>query len=231
MRRLTFGSIRIKDPFSALSHALAMPLALAALVVLVTFASLEATAWHVVSFAIFGTTMFMVYLASTLYHWLPLTASQERLFRRIDQSAVYLLIAGTYTPIALVAIRGSWGWTLFGLTWVLASLGILSQWWRRSRKAQQTRLHAAIYLSLGWVCVAFLTPIVRALSTQALIWLVLGGVSYTFGAVVYALKRPNLIPGVVEAHEVFHVFVLIGSFCHFWLMFKYVLPMNGLGLG
>lgn len=216
--RLHVGRMRIKEPFAALSHALGIPLAIALLAVMVTLAARKATALHVVSFSIFGAGMVLVYTASTLYHWLPLPLRWERRFRKLDQSAVYLMIAGTYTPVCLLGLRGAWGYTLLALIWSLALFGIVSHWLWHGRGRRRPWLHASIYLTLGWLCVAFAYPIVRALSVDALTWLTAGGVLYSLGALAYALKWPNPLPKVIGAHEVFHVFVLAGTACHVWLM-------------
>lgn len=228
MRRLSF-TIRVKEPFSAFSHLAGVFLAVAALTLLVTYASLEATPWHVVAFAIYGACMILVYGASTLYHWLPLRPSGEKLFRKIDQSMIYLMIAGTYTPIGLVALRGPWGWSMLGVIWGLALFGIAQHWSGRprgkSRGGYRRWLHTAVYLGMGWVSVVFAAPILEKFTVTGLFWLVAGGVAYTVGAIVYGIKTPNPLPRVVGFHEVFHVFVMVGSFCHFWFMFAHVLPL------
>lgn len=228
MHRLEIRGIRIKEPFSALSHAIGIPFAITMLVTMVSLASMRATTMHVISFAIFGAGMVSVYVASTLYHWLPLPLRWERRVRKLDQSAVYLMIAGTYTPVCLVGLGGVWGYTLLSLIWGLAIAGILTHWLWHGRGRRRPYLHTGIYLGLGWLCVAFAYPIFKALSTDALFFLVLGGVLYSVGALAYALKWPNPLPKVIGAHEVFHVFVLGGTACHTWLM---VGPLMALGIG
>ena len=228
LRRLVV-TVRVKEPVSAISHAIGALLAAAALVVLVASSALHATPWHVVSFAVYGGCMVLVYLASAAYHWLPLKPSQEKLFRRIDHSMIYLMIAGSYTPIALVALRDVWGWTMLGLIWGIALYGIFNHWRPRPRGQQHTRhrrrSHAPTYIGMGWVALVYLYPIVRVFSGPGVGWLVAGGVAYTVGGLIYALKRPNPLPGFVGFHEVFHLFVMLGSFCHFWFMLFHVLPL------
>lgn len=226
MKRLQL-TFRVKEPFSAFSHLAGALLAVAALALLVTVAAVDATPWHVAAFSVYGACMILVYTASTLYHWLPLRPSGEKLFRKIDLSMIYLMIGGTYTPIALVALRGAVGWTMLALIWGLAVLGVALQWYPRSRKRAgfRRRLNAGVYLAMGWISIAFIAPIAEVLTSGGLFWLVAGGVAYTIGAVVYGVKRPNPIPRVVGFHEVFHIFVMLGSVCHFWLMYGHVLPL------
>lgn len=223
MKRLEF-TVKIKEPFSALTHFIGIFLAIAGLVLLVTYAALAGKPWHTACFAIFGASMVLVYIASTLYHWLPLRVSHEKLFRRIDQSMIYLLIAGTYTPICVVALPQPWGWLLFGVVWAVGLAGIFLQ---VSRSRVPRRISTTLYLTMGWIAVAAINPLTEAFPFPGIAWLVGGGVAYTVGAVVYALKRPNPLPKIIGAHEVFHLFVMLGSFCHFWFMFHYVLPIGG----
>lgn len=228
MKRLEL-TVRIKEPISALSHGVGILLALAALAILVTLSALHASSWHVAGFAVFGTCMTLVYLASTLYHWLPLKVSQEKLFRRIDHSTIFMMIAGTYTPIGLIVLRGPLGWTMLALIWSMAALGI-ARIWRRPRQISGQRgrlrwLDAMLYVAMGWVALAFIYPISKVLPWEALLWLFGGGVAYSIGAVIYALKWPDPFPKVFGFHEIFHGFVLAGSFCHFWLMLDFVLPL------
>jgi hemolysin III len=225
-KRLQF-TIKVKEPFSALSHLFGMFLATIGLTALVTLAQQDATAWHVVGFAVYGVCMILVYAASTLYHWLPLRPSGERLFRRIDHTTIYLMIAGTYTPVALVALRGPWGWSMLASVWALAALGIVLRWWpaRRGAGGYRRWLHTAVYLGMGWLALAFIVPIVARFSASGIGWLVAGGLAYTLGAVVYGTKTPNPLPSIIGFHEVFHVLVLVGSACHYWFMLAHVLPL------
>ncbi len=229
MKRFSM-TVRIKEPLSALSHLVGVGFAVVALVLLVTRAAAVSTAAHVVGFAIFGTCMVLVYTASTLYHALPLKVSQEKIFRRIDHSTIFTMIAGTYTPVALVVLKGPIGWSLLVLIWSLAAYGI----WRLWRKKRPSTgvvsgsrwQDAAIYVGMGWVSVLYIWPMAQVLPAAGIAWLLGGGAAYSLGAVIYGLKRPNPWPRVFGFHEIFHGFVLLGSFCHFWLMHAYVLPLQ-----
>ena len=211
---------KLKDPFSGLSHLFGAFLSVAALSVLVTLAALHATAWHVVSFAIYGTSMVLLYTASALYHLLPLSQRGQKILRTLDHVMIYMLIAGTYTPICLIPLRGGWGWSIFGIVWTLAFAGIfISLFWLEAPRWIAT----SIYLAMGWVCVVAIYPIIKVLTPEGLFWLAAGGAFYTVGAVIYALKKPDPWPDVFGFHEIWHLFVMAGSTCHFLLMLRYVL--------
>lgn len=226
MKRLTF-TMKVKEPVSAFSHLFGVIMAIVAIAVLTTYAALDATAWHVLAFAIYGSCMLLVFSASTLYHWLPLRPSQEKLFKRLDHSAIYLMIAGSYTPIALIGLKGPTAWSLLGLIWTLAVIGVAREWRPQSRiRINKSRWKTVIlFIAMGWVCVAYAYPIVQALPLGAVVWLALGGLAFSAGAVIYSVRAPNPIPQVVGFHEVFHIFVVIGAMCHLWMMVRYILPM------
>ncbi|HHD64347.1 MAG TPA: hemolysin III family protein, partial [Desulfobulbaceae bacterium] len=148
---------KLKDPFSGLSHLFGTFLAIAGLSVLVTLAAQRGTPWQVVSFAVYGASLVLLYTASSLYHLLPLSERGEEIFRTLDHTMIYMLIAGTYTPLCLVPLRGGWGWSIFGVVWGLAFAGIfLSLFWL----AAPRWLSTAIYLLMGWVCIVAIYPIV-----------------------------------------------------------------------
>lgn len=212
--------VRLNDPISGLTHFIGALLSIAGLVLLVVFASLRGTAWHVVSFSIFGTSLILLYSASTLYHWLPLKPRNREILRKIDHMMIYVLIAGTYTPICLVPIRGAWGWSLFGSIWGLAILGIvLKAFWMNAPRW----LYTFFYVFMGWLAAIAFFPLVQAISWRGVLWLVLGGVFYSIGAVIYGLKKPNFTKSF-GFHELFHLFVMAGSLSHFILMWHYILP-------
>jgi hemolysin III len=212
----------LRDPVSGLTHLGGFLLAIAGLTLLVTLASVHASAWHVVSFAIYGTSLMLLYLASSLYHLLPLGEGGVRALKRLDHIMIFYLIAGTYTPFCLVPLRGAWGWSIFGVVWGLALAGTLFKllWLDAPRW-----LVASIYVAMGWVVVVAVVPLAHALSAGGLLWLALGGLLYSGGAVIYALKRPDPWPGRFGFHEIWHLFVLGGSFCHFWAVLRHILPM------
>jgi len=174
--------------------------------------------WHIVTFAVFGTAMVMLYTASTLYHWLPLSEAGVRLWRRIDHCMIFVYIAATCTPICLIPLRGPWGWSLFGSVWALALAGIFVKvFWLHAPRWLSTGL----YLGMGWMVIVGVYPLVVSLPAGALWWLLAGGLFYTVGAVVYASRWPN-VARHFGFHELFHVFVMAGSFCHFLVMYLYV---------
>ena len=208
------------DLFNALSHLAGALLAVAGLVLMVIFAAREGGPWHVVSFAIFGSSLVLLYSASTLYHFFPSRSRAGRVFHRIDHIMIFVLIAGTYTPVCLVPLRGGWGWSLFGVTWGIAVAGILSKaiWFRAPKWSA-----IIIYLTMGWLAVFAFYPLTRTIPFMGLFWLVGGGVFYSIGAVFYGIDKKHPTGKWIDYHGIFHLFVLLGSLCHFWLMFRYVL--------
>jgi len=209
----------LRDPISGLTHCIAAALAVLGTVFLVLRSIDPVMPWHIVTFSIFGGGMILLYTASTLYHWLPLSEKGTRLLKRIDHSMIFFFIAATYTPICLIPLRGPWGWSMFGGIWAFALLGIgLKIFWLHAPRWLST----GIYLAMGWLVLVGVYPLVQNLSTGALSWLVAGGLSYTLGAVIYAVKWPNPIPKHFGFHEIFHLFVIGGSACHFVVMYWYV---------
>jgi len=190
---------------NAVTHGVGWLASVAGLGVLLTFAALTGGAARVASCAVFGTTLVLLYAASTLYHALP-SERAKRVFRVLDHSAIFLLIAGTYTPLALVAIGGAWGWTLFGCVWGLALIGVLLSTLAHGRWRW---LSMTLYLTMGWLVVVAIKPLVTALATPALVLIVIGGLAYTGGLAFYAWRR------LPYAHAVWHVFVLAGSALHY----------------
>jgi hemolysin III len=214
-------AIKLKDPVSGLTHFAGALLSIAALVLLVCFSALHATAWHVVSFSIFGASLILLYTASSLYHLLPLSEKATTIFRKIDHMMIFVLIAGTYTPLCLVPLRGAWGWSLFGTIWGLAFAGItMKVFWLHAPRW----LYTSIYLGMGWIVVVALMPLDKIIP-GGIPWLAAGGAFYSIGAVIYAIKKPN-ISKAFGFHEIFHIFVILGSISHFWLMFRYVLNVH-----
>ncbi len=199
----------------AISHGIAIPLSIAALVLLVTFSALYGTVWHVVSTAVYGTTLILLFTASTLYHGIPHDRAKP-LLQKLDHAAIFLLIAGTYTPFTLVTLGGSaWGWTLFGIVWGAAVAGI---WIELSDNRRLQRGSLLLYLVMGWVVILALDPLLDNLATGGLWLLLAGGLSYTLGAAIYAWERLHW------NHTIWHLFVLAGSILHFLAIFFYVVP-------
>jgi hemolysin III len=194
-------------------------LSVAGLTLLLTFAALEGDVWRIVSFSVYGATLILLFLASTLYHSLQ-GERAKRIFRMIDHCAIFLFIAGSYTPFVLVKMRAGSGWWLFGLVWGLALVGILQKLIFRHRFP---KLSLATYLVMGWMIVLASTELVQALDTGGVAWLVSGGLAYTIGVFFYVRKS------MPYHHAIWHLFVLAGSICHYFSILFYVLPMNGPG--
>lgn len=210
----------LREPANAITHMAGAFLSIAALTLMVVFAAIHAGAWHVVSFSIFGTTLILMYTASTLYHALHISEKGLKVLRQIDHIMIFLLIAGSYTPICLVPLRGPWGWSIFGTVWGIAGIGVFLKIFAMNVPRWISTL---IYLVMGWLCVVAAYPLTMALEPAALFWLLLEGLSYSGGAIVYAIKKPDPLPGIFGFHEIWHLFVLFGSFCHFWVVFKYLM--------
>jgi hemolysin III len=211
----------IREPFNGLSHGFGAALSIAGLCVLL--AAAWGKPWHVTGFVIYGASLILLYAASTLYHSLPVSPRRIGQLLVFDQVAIYLLIAGTYTPVCLVTLRGPWGWSLFGVAWGLALVGIVLRVAWRSAPAW---LPWVFYLVMGWISLVALGPLCRSLPPVALMWLFLGGAIYTVGAILLFSRRPRLWPGVFSFHELWHLFVLGGSTCHFILMLQFVAPAH-----
>ena len=211
---------KIKDPFSALSHLVGAVLSIIGSIILICNASQKATTWHIVSFSIYGISLILLYTASTIYHWLPLCDEDGLIYRKLDHMMIYVLIAGTYTPICLTSLRGPWGWSLLIGIWILAIGGIIL----KSISMNIPRwISTVIYIIMGWLVVIAFYPLKKEVPLAGIGWLVGGGVFYTLGAIFYAKKWPKFNCKWFGFHELFHLFVMGGSFCHFWLMYKYVL--------
>jgi len=209
-----------REPVNAISHGAAAVGAVVALTLMVVFAALKAEVWHVVSFSIFGATLILMYTASFLYHGLKLSEKTLAVFRQVDHIMIFMVIAGSYTPLCLVPLRGPWGWGLFGTVWGIAVAGVFLKIFFMGAPRW---ISTCIYLAMGWLCVIAIYPLVTTLAPMALFWLALGGVFYSVGAIIYAMKQPNLLSGVLGFHEIWHCFVILGSASHFWLSFKYLM--------
>jgi len=201
---------------SSVTHGIGLVLSIAGLSLLVTFAAIRGTAWHVVSCAIYGATLVLLYAASTFYHSFR-KAGVRRVFRILDHCCIYLLIAGTYTPFLLVSLRGAgnWIWAVFVLMWGLALAGILLKAFFTGHFAFISTL---FYIGMGWIAIFILKPMLDHLPLHAIVWLVAGGLCYTFGTLFFGWIRVRL------SHTIWHVFVMLGSACHFAAVYFYVLP-------
>lgn len=213
-------SVRDNEPLSSLTHLIATVLSVVGLVLMVVFAALKSDAKHVTVVSIFGGSMILLYLASTLFHFFKKNTVTKEVFLRIDHSMIYVLIAGTYTPICLLALKGWLGWTVFGVIWGLAVLGITLKAVFSNRL---DKLSTVLYVLMGWVIVVAFMPLKNSLLPGALFWLVAGGVFYTVGALFYGMDNYFRRTRWFGMHEVFHVFVMLGSFSHFWVVFNYLI--------
>ena len=200
------------ERFNGISHLVGTLLAITGLAVLVTRAGLEGDPWRVVSFSLYGSTLVILYLVSTLYH--SVRGRAKAILQKCDHSAIYLLIAGSYTPFALVTLRGAWGWTLFGISWGLALFGILQE----LTLGRRTRiLSMVLYVLMGWMVLVAIKPLVLSLAAAGLVWLALGGIFYSVG--IYWFINDEKIR---HGHGIWHLFVLAGSVCQFVCVMFYV---------
>jgi len=200
------------ERFNGLTHLSGAFLALGGAVVLIVIGALKGDPWRIVSFSIYGATLFFLYLSSTLYH--STRGHAKDVFRKLDHAAIYLLIAGTYTPFTLVTLNGPWGWSLFGVVWGLALLGIAQEiWFAKGAR----NLSLAIYLLMGWVALVAVVPLVRALSWPGFALMLAGGAVYTIGIVFYLFDERFR-----HFHGIWHLFVLAGSALHYVAILLYV---------
>jgi hemolysin III len=204
----------VEEHANAVTHGIGLVLVLVAVPILIVLAATSGNIWHVVGVAIYGTTLISLYTASTMYHAVRHPAA-KRALRILDHSAIYLLIAGTYTPFTLVNLRGAWGWTLFGLVWAFALFGII---WKVLRVERDEVVSTILYVAMGWLVVIAVRPLFRAIPVSGLAWLLAGGLAYTLGVAFFGASRLRF------NHAVWHVFVLMGSACHYVAVMHYVLP-------
>lgn len=205
-----------EERLNVLSHGLGLLLSIPGLFLLLWKAEQTGDLWHLVSFGVFGLSMILLYAASTFYH----KAREPRLRYRLkvfDHASIYVLIAGTYTPFTLVTLRGVWGWSIFGVVWTFALLGVILKLFYTGR---YKKLSTSMYVLMGWVMIIAIKPMMENLSTSGLFWILAGGLSYTIGAVFYSLSRIRF------NHAIFHLFVLFGTFCHYMAVFFHVVPLG-----
>jgi hemolysin III len=215
MSGITLPNYKLSEEIAhSITHGIGIVLAIAALAILTAFAAVFGSARHIVGCSIFGATMILLYTASTLYHAVQ-NKKAKKVFRVFDHSAIFLLIAGTYTPFTLVTLKGGQGWALFGIIWGLAFIGVLLQ---TISKMKFEILSLILYLAMGWIGVVAFKPMFTLLPTSGLIFLIAGGLSYTFGVIFYAWER------LPFNHAIWHVFVLGGSVSHFFAVLFSVIP-------
>lgn len=212
---------KVKDPGSALTHFIAMILAIIAATPLLLKAEQDLDNTHVSALAIFILSMIGLYAASTIYHTLDISPKINQLLRKIDHMMIFILIAGTYTPICMIVLGDRTGWTMLTLVWGIAIVGILiNALWITCPKW----FSSLIYIAMGWVCILAITKILSAMPKAGFMWLLAGGVIYTVGGIIYALKLPffNSRHRYFGSHEIFHLFVMGGSLCHYVMMYQFV---------
>lgn len=203
-----------EEKFNILSHGFGFLLSVVGLILLILRSNKFGDALHMTSVVVFGLSLISLYAASTLYH----SAKKEKLRYRLnvfDHAAIYILIAGTYTPFSLITLQGKTGWIIFGTVWGLALVGVVLKLFFTGKYKLISTL---MYVGMGWIIIFAIKPMMANLPAEGLIWLAVGGLSYTIGAVFYSIKK------LPFNHAVFHVFVLIGSFCHFMTVYEYVAP-------
>lgn len=205
------------ERFNSITHLVGTVLAVAGTAVLVTIASLQGDPWKIVSFAVYGAMMIILYVSSMLYH--SFRGKAKQVLHVFDHCAIYLLIAGTYTPFTLVTLRGPWGWSLFAAVWSLAVAGIIKDSFFHGR---YRAVSIVLYVLMGWCIVVAFGPLMRVFPTAGIVWLVAGGIAYTVGIVFYGLSRK-----VRHSHGVWHLFVLAGTILQFISILFYVAPVPG----
>ena len=209
------------EMLSSLTHLIATLLSIAGLATLVTFAAIKGNAVHVVGFSIFGASLVLLYLVSTLYHFLSKNHPAKKIFQIMDHVMIYVLIAGTYVPLTLIILPPAWGWSMFGIIWGLAIMGIIIKFLKFKGSLL---LSTTLYLIMGWIIVIAINPLYENLSSEGLFWLVIGGIFYTIGTIFFAIDKIFPTQKWYSLHDVFHIFVMLGSLSHFWFMMKFVLP-------
>ena len=210
------------EPVSSLTHFAAAILSVAGLTMLVVFSSLYGSIEKTVGFSIFGAGLILLYVASAVYHFISRESRAKAIFKIIDYSMIYVLIASTYTPLMLALPHASLGWALFGIVWGLALVGIV---FKISLNTERDWLSPTLFIFMGWLSLITIPILLRSVPLIGIWWLVAGGFFYTAGVVFFALEKRFPRTGWFGMHEVFHLFVMGGSFSHFWFMFRYVLYM------
>ncbi len=205
-----------EEIINSATHLFGVALAIVATAILVVFATLRGGAWHIVSFSIFGATLILLYGASSAYH-LALSPKWRSRLQRFDHAMIFVLIAGTYTPVMLTALRGGWGWSIFGVVWGITVVGIV---WKFFARRITGGISITLYILTGWIALVAIVPLVQTLSGATLFWMVLGGALYTAGALALAVPHTFLFRSVLTPHNLFHVFVLLGSTSHFFMTLR-----------
>ena len=211
---------RNEEMANALSHFTGTLLSIAGLVLMMVYSARIGNGWHVVSTALFGTTLILLYASSTMTHWLR-PGRLKNVFFTLDQVAIFFLIAGTYTPLTLVALHGALGWTIFGIEWALAITGSVIKIVRPTRyEGGVNYFFIILYTAMGWLVIMAIVPVIRILPTMGWLWIIIGGLCYTIGILFY--KRATFR----YHHLVWHLFVIAGSLAHFFAIYFFVIPID-----
>ncbi len=221
---MTVKKVKAKDPGSAITHLIGTGMAVFSATPLLIKAAHQPSNVHLISLGVFIVSMILLYVASTIYHTFGQSTKVHQRLKKFDHMMIYVLIAGTYTPICMIALGGRTGLTMLTFIWSLAILGIIvTGFWVNCPKW----FSSVVYIAMGWTCVLAFTQIINSLPTAAFQWLLAGGIIYTIGGIIYALKLPifNNRHKYFGSHEIFHLFVMGGSFCHFILMYNYIAVM------
>jgi len=208
---------KLREPVNALTHLIAAVFSLIGLLALIYFGWGDLT--KIITFSIYGISLILLFTASGIYHAVSGSESSITKLRKFDHSAIYLLIAGTYTPICIHFFEGFWQYGMVILIWSLAIIGVLVKLFVINAPRWVT---AGIYLLMGWLAIIGIQEIFRSMPIAAIIWLFLGGLMYTFGAIIYITKKLDIKPGVFGFHEVWHIFVILGAFSHFFVVFRFI---------
>ena len=219
--KLKRGITKVKDPGSALTHFIAMILAIIPAIPLLSKAGHDSGHMRISALAIFILSMIGLYAASTIYHTLDISPKINKLLRKIDHMMIFILIAGTYTPVCMIVLGDKTGWTMLTLVWGIAIVGILiNALWITCPKW----FSSLIYIAMGWVCILAITKILSSMPRAGFMWLLAGGIIYTVGGIIYAMKLPffNSRHRYFGSHEIFHLFVMGGSLCHYVMMYRFV---------
>jgi len=207
-----------REPISGLTHLFGAFLAIIGLVFLIKKALKQGDILTMAGYIIFGMSMITLYMSSALYHLLKVSERAILWLKKLDHSMIYVLIAGTYTPVCLTMLEGAWRWIPFFTIWSLALVGILAKmFWIDAPRWLST----TFYLALGWMGIVLFPVLFGIAPPGFLIWLGIGGLAYTFGAIIYGLEKPNPVPDFFGAHEIWHIFVMVGTFSHFWAIYMY----------
>lgn len=210
---------KLREPMNGFTHFIGLILSIIGTIYLIISSLNPYKPIHLIAFTIFGLGLILLYATSTLYHWLKLSDSGILRMRKADHIMIFINIAATYTPVCMIALKNNLGWILLLIIWSIALAGIFIKiFWMHSPRWLST----IIYILMGWMAVVVIFPLIEVLQSEALVWLFIGGVFFTIGAVIYALKKPDPFPGILGFHEIFHLFVLLGSFSHFWMIYYYI---------